>query len=178
MLQFIHLTYTYVQQEDVLDKRLILLKLVLDGLNVGFSIATKTERLVIQKAIYLAQAKSHIDLGYRYGWYINGPYCKALADDYFQLRDQLYFEPSACDGKSLTDEGVNELHSVLGLLEVPSELSGLERPKWLELLASYDFLKRVYKKDENEISKIFQDASSKKELIPYLECANEVLAPT
>jgi uncharacterized protein YwgA len=44
-----------------------------------------SERLILQKTIYLLQAGFGVKLGYGYSWYIHGPYSPALARDAFPL---------------------------------------------------------------------------------------------
>ena len=64
------------------------LALALNYLNVPIDLATFSKRFNLQKKIYLAQIAG-VDLGYRFGWYIHGPYCKSLTEDLFTLRDEL-----------------------------------------------------------------------------------------
>lgn len=46
----------------------------------NFSMDDFEGRLALQKTIRLLQAFG-VDLGYRFGWYLHGPYCKALFKD-------------------------------------------------------------------------------------------------
>ena len=65
-----------------MDRRQIAAVLTLKWLGVEFKLETFTDRLIAQKAIYLAQTVG-ADLGYFYGWYLRGPYCPALTEDLF-----------------------------------------------------------------------------------------------
>ena len=65
------------------------LKLVLDQAGIeNISLDTFSQRFNIQKRLYLIQLMGS-DLGYRYGWYLKGPYCRNLTVDAFTLRDEL-----------------------------------------------------------------------------------------
>jgi len=65
------------------------LKLILDQAGItDISLETFSQRFNIQKRIFLVQVMG-CDLGYRYGWYIWGPYCRELTADAFALRDEL-----------------------------------------------------------------------------------------
>lgn len=46
----------------------------------NFSMDDFAGRLTLQKTVCLLQAFG-VDLGYRFGWYLHGPYCKALFRD-------------------------------------------------------------------------------------------------
>lgn len=60
-----------------MDSNLIALKLFLDDLGVSADIETIDDRKRVQKAVYLGQAAG-ADLGYRFGWYLLGPYSPSL----------------------------------------------------------------------------------------------------
>ena len=75
-----------------MNKGHILLKLVLD--RIGFEdieIDNFTKRKILQKKIYLLQLTG-VDLGCRYNWYLKGPYCPALANDTFTLREEIKYD--------------------------------------------------------------------------------------
>jgi uncharacterized protein YwgA len=74
-----------------MDRRQIALKLVVSELGIGADMASFEERLILQKAIHLAQ-QAGIPLGYHYSWYLRGPYSRDLTAD-----------PFACSGRSLPD---------------------------------------------------------------------------
>ena len=75
-----------------MNKDHILLKLILDEIGLGnLEISDFNSRKILQKKIYLLQLTG-IDLGYRYNWYLYGPYCPALASDTFTLRDEIEYD--------------------------------------------------------------------------------------
>ena len=51
----------------------------------NFSMDDFAGRLTLQKTVCLLQAFG-VDLGYRFGWYLHGPYCKALFKDGHEAR--------------------------------------------------------------------------------------------
>ena len=51
----------------------------------NFSMDDFSGRLTLQKTVRLLQAFG-VDLGYRFAWYIHGPYCKALFKDGHEAR--------------------------------------------------------------------------------------------
>ena len=68
-----------------MNTRLIVLELVLRELGMEPVIDSLQDRIRLQKAIYLSQ-EAGVPLGYRFGWYVRGPYSKGLARDYYYLR--------------------------------------------------------------------------------------------
>ncbi len=116
---------------------LSLLKAVLEGLGLEPKIDTMQDRKTIQKAVYLAQRKG-ADLGYRFGWYIKGPYSPPLADDYYRLDKNRNPEPAL----RLSEADAKLLAPVRAILSVPPGVR-LDQPEWMELLASVDYLRRV-----------------------------------
>jgi len=123
------------------NKDHILLKLVLD--RIGFkdiTIDNFIRRKTLQKKIYLLQLTG-IDLGYRYNWYLYGPYCPALASDTFTLRDEIEYDKEFEDYKlnSQTKSKLDLLDTIVNLPDSP----GTGEPEWLELLASLHYLKHI-----------------------------------
>lgn len=156
-----------------MENRLIALKLVLDELGVPADISTLDDRKRVQKAIYLGQ-RSGIELGYRFGWYLLGPYSKDLTRDYFALA-------AAMDGGAeadvkdliLRDDAKKSLARVQPLMKVPEGVK-LDQEDWLELLASLHFLQTI--------SRLTYDGSvdamrgtSKEPLLTYASTAEKLL---
>lgn len=53
----------------------------------SLDMSTFEGRLKLQKTVYLLQSFG-IDLGYRFGWYLRGPYCPDLTKDGFSLMSE------------------------------------------------------------------------------------------
>lgn len=52
----------------------------------NFNMSTFNGRLIFQKTMQLLQTFG-LDFGYRYNWYLRGPYCPDLAKDGFELKE-------------------------------------------------------------------------------------------
>lgn len=135
-----------------MEARLAALKLVLDELGESSDISSVSERLRLQKAVYLTQALG-LNLGYHYSWYLRGPYSTSLTQDYYQLADLL----AAGDqpGAVLNSGAKQALQNVRGLLTKPAEV-GLAAHHWYELLASLHYLITVSKKTEADANAALQ----------------------
>jgi uncharacterized protein YwgA len=140
-----------------MDKDHILLKLVLDEIGLGgLEIGEFTSRKILQKKIYLLQLTG-IDLGYRYNWYLQGPYCPALANDTFTLREEMRYDQEFNDYR-LNSKTVSKLDTLKKIVELP-ETPRTNEPEWLELLASLHYLKHIAYwpgKDSPEFEEVFE----------------------
>ncbi len=148
-----------------MNKDHILLKLVVDAIGLGdLRIGEFSSRKILQKKIYLLQLTG-IDLGYRYNWYLYGPYCPALTSDTFSLRDEINYD------HEFEDYELNsQTKSKLGLLDTivnPPDTAETNEPEWLELLASLHYLKHIAYwagKDSPEFDEVFEKLAESK---PY-----------
>jgi len=103
----------------------------------GLDLTTLENRKLLQKRIYLLQAFG-LDLGYRFGWYIYGPYSPDLTRDAFDLSIQLRHASDTVYKESLTSQ---ERSIIKKFKEFLSSISGTGEPaERLELLASLYFL--------------------------------------
>jgi hypothetical protein len=130
-----------------MDGRLIVLQRFIEALGEPTDISSIDSRKRFQKAVYLGQL-SGVDLGYRYGWYVHGPYSTALTKDYYSLSSALAGDERPPGDRKLKPAIVQKLKSVRELLEVPAGL-GLDEPSWYELLASWHYLLKVSKQASN-----------------------------
>jgi len=120
----------------------ITLKLVLDQAGIEeITLDSFSQRFNIQKKIYLAQLMG-LDLGYRFGWYLRGPYCTDLTSDAFTLRDELRGGETDHQGRQLSAGANQQVEKARKLWEVPPGLS-VNADQWLELLASVHYLKHI-----------------------------------
>ncbi len=157
-----------------MEARLIALKLLLDELGVPDSIDTIDDRKRVQKAIYLGQL-SGVDLGYRFGWYLKGPYSPALSKDYYALADDLQAGDNEHSGKSLTVAVTSRLEKIRPLLKVPESVP-LTQEDWLELVSSVHYLRKISKYNETKAHEVL--VSEKPTLVPYIEAAKAALKTT
>jgi hypothetical protein len=119
-----------------MDRQQIGLKLTLDALGLPVRLDSFSDRLILQKAIYLAQAAG-VQLGYHYNWYLRGPYSPALTRDAFPVVSEVAEGVDDSEGWKLDDASVQRLQRLKPLLEQidPDKLAAR-----LELLASLHFL--------------------------------------
>lgn len=120
----------------------ITLKLTLAQAGIpNLTLDSFSQRLNIQKRIYLTQLMGY-DLGYRFGWYIRGPYSRELTEDAFTLKDELAAGDTDHEQYQLSDEAVATVRKAEQLWTKPDGLS-VSLDHWLELLASVHFLKHI-----------------------------------
>lgn len=133
-----------------MDRKQIALKLTIKGLGLPFKIDTFEDRLILQKAVYLAQAIG-VNLGYYYQWYLHGPYCPSLTRDEYAVAGELAWDFDESKGWTLDSVSRGRLKNLTNLIE-KSERRELSRK--LELLASVHFLvsrKQVHSSESKEI---------------------------
>ncbi len=131
-----------------MSAKLAALKLFLDELGIESSIDTIDDRKRVQKAVYLGQI-ARVDLGYRFGWYLRGPYSTGLTKDYYALADAVNSGELDTQGRTLKPELRERLKRIRPLLDPPSGVH-LSQEDWLELLASLHFLQYVSKFDQDK----------------------------
>jgi len=109
----------------------------------SFSLETFDERLIFQKKIYLLQSYG-LDLGFKFGSYIRGPYSSSLTRNGFDLLEKI--DTIKMDSilkieiKNTEKKQINYLKNLLK--ELPENKS-----YWLELISSLHFLlNRAYPK--------------------------------
>lgn len=155
-----------------MDAKLIVLKLFLDILQIPADIETVDDRKRVQKAVYLGQL-SGVDLGYRFGWYIMGPYSTALTKDYYSLAEALAAGDRDYEEQELQQPVLDCLQQILPILEVPKGVN-LTQEDWLELVASLHFLRKIRKCSMAEAVDILKREKSR--LAPFANKAEESLA--
>lgn len=121
--------------------RLTALRAILDELNVPLQIDSVENRLIVQKAVYLAQTA--VPLGYSYGWYLKGPYSPRLTRDYYEYAQSDHLTPDV----ELKDSVKNSLRPIRNLIQNKPDEASLAG--WLELLASLHFLMKNWKYDKD-----------------------------
>lgn len=152
--------------------KLIVLKLFLDELGVSDSITNVDDRKRVQKAVYLGQVAG-ADLGYRFSWYLMGPYSPGLTEDYFELDSKRDEVVSAGTGKSLHPQYVGALRSMKDVLSLPVGVD-LSQERWLELLASYHYLRKVSKLQDKQAREVLRQ--QKPLLAGFVGQAHDVLS--
>jgi uncharacterized protein YwgA len=111
-------------------------------------------RLVYQKIIYLLQY-SGVNLGYRFNWYIRGPYSPELTNVIFKIQEEpsVYSESQNIRFKNQEeiDKKITKFLKTLG--------ENAKNPEFLEILASISYIK------ENDAAYANSDERLKNRLI-------------
>jgi hypothetical protein len=127
--------------------------------------------------VYLAQAAG-LRGRYSYGWYVYGPYSPALTQDYFRLQEHVGLSPDALEDMQnryeLSPQVEKAMTSVKDLMQVPPDLGDDRLADWLELLASYHFLRTRSGADHAKATEILR--ARKPHVSDYADLAREHLA--
>jgi hypothetical protein len=158
--------------EATMDARLIVLRRFLEALGEDDTINGFDQRKRLQKAVYMGQL-SGVDLGYRYGWYIKGPYSTDLTRDYYALAQAIDAGEQVPPDKQLKPEVRTRLQTLGRLFSVPDGIP-LSRTDWLELIASWHYLLKVSRLHSDRARKLMQD--QKPALASYVANANQALS--
>lgn len=118
----------------------IRLGLVLQEAGVTVKTTQFAQRLILQKSGYLLQ-EFGIHLGYRFSWYVRGPYSPDYTDDVFTLAQAPPEEIAAMKSWKLTAPSRKKIGELKGLFSAAWKKS--DPARWLELLASALFLIRT-----------------------------------
>jgi len=134
-----------------MDRQQIALKLTIDGLGLHFNIDAFDYRLILQKAVYLAQAIG-VNLGYYYQWYIHGPYSPTLTQDEYAIAVELGQDIDESKGWTLDSVSQDRLRNLMNLIPKSGKK---EVSRKLVLLASVHFLvsrKQIHSSEAKEMS--------------------------
>jgi uncharacterized protein YwgA len=119
-----------------MDRQQIGVKLTIEGLKLPFIIDGFEDRLILQKAVYLAQAAG-VNLGYYYHWYLYGPYSPSLTQDEYAIDMDISTGLDESKGWKLDDTSMRRLEEIRAIF-TESQRDMLR--KKLELFASVHFL--------------------------------------
>lgn len=118
-----------------MNKRQLGAKLTLDALGIPLKLGKFDERLIVQKAMYLATAAGH-DCGYYFRWYLRGPYCSELTRDVFSINAEVSTGEDESSRWTLDSTTKTRLERIKRL--VPADTTAAAQK--LELLASVHYL--------------------------------------
>jgi uncharacterized protein YwgA len=153
-----------------MSTKLAALNLSLGALGLSADTGSLEDRVKLQKAVYLAQAAG-LPLGYRYSWYIRGPYSPDLTRDYFALA------PSSArkeEELKLSPTAQQAIDRVKPLMEVPAQAQGLKPDAWLEIVASVHYLKKESQLPHEKALETLK--RQKPYLVKYIPLAEQKLA--
>lgn len=112
---------------------------------LGFNVNMNSfkSRLELQKMIYLLQVNG-INLGYKYNWYLHGPYCSDLAKVGFEYEEEILISKNFRIEKDkwigLIDEEVKLRIQNINRWIMDNKPDSMEKVDWIELLTSIHFI--------------------------------------
>jgi uncharacterized protein YwgA len=121
-----------------MDRQQILLAKSLEAAAIPLCTDTFGDRLILQKAVYLLQSAG-IQLGYRFRWYLKGPYSPDLTMGAFGILGEGETAQTELAGWKLDAKSTALIQGLKPLLTTGEEQKG-HRARHLELLASVLFL--------------------------------------
>lgn len=121
-----------------MDRQQILLAKSLEAADVPLDVTSFHDRLILQKTTYLLQCAG-IHIGYRFRWYIRGPYSPDMTAGAFGIVNEGDYATKALRGWKLDDESAKLAQNLRPLLHKKGE-SKTDQSRRLELLASILFL--------------------------------------
>jgi len=102
----------------------------------GTNIQTFNDRKKLQKTVYFLQ-RMGLNMGYKFGWYIHGPYCSDLTKDAFEFHNQ----NETLKATGFSEISPAEIEIIGNIKNFVGDLK--DSPDMLELLASLDFIKNI-----------------------------------
>jgi uncharacterized protein YwgA len=120
------------------EQRTLVLGVLLKRIG-NFDLSTFKGRLVLQKTVYLLQSYG-INLGYKFSWYIHGPYSPDLTKDAFRLQKVFPQIPMAEFGDKKVEKCFEGFLNFVGEKKKDGD--------WLEQLACTHFLKVLNPEEE------------------------------
>jgi uncharacterized protein YwgA len=121
-----------------MDKQQILLAKTLEAAEVPLAVDSFNQRLILQKAVYLLQSAG-VRNGYRFRWYLKGPYCSELTSDAFGIVGEGEAGQKELGTWHLDSPSRKRVSQLSSLLHREGEQEH-EQAKRLELFASVLFL--------------------------------------
>lgn len=122
-----------------MDRQQILLAKSLEAADVPLNVKSFHDRLILQKSVYLLQAAG-IHLGFRFRWYLRGPYSPDMTAGAFGIVNEGERGIQELKGWQLDAESVQRARKLKSLLQRREGESTRDQSRRLELLASALFL--------------------------------------
>jgi hypothetical protein len=105
-----------------------------------------------------------VEFGYRFNWYLYGPYSPALTRDYYKLSEEMIEGDVQADRAEVSDSEYAALRR-LGKALAETKPRELSDEDWLVLLASLHFLRTSSRLPRDEAIKVLE--RQKEKLAPY-----------
>lgn len=120
-----------------MDRQQILLGKALEAAEMPLNVGTFDDRLILQKSVYLLQSAG-VHLGYRFRWYLRGPYSPEMTAGAFGIAGEAEAAQQELRGWTLDDETRTRIERIKPLLASAGNKAAHARR--MELLASTLFL--------------------------------------
>jgi uncharacterized protein YwgA len=130
-----------------MDRQQILLAKALEAAELPLSVATFEDRLILQKTVYLLQSAG-VHLGYRFRWYLRGPYSPDMTAGAFGIVREGNSAQEELRGWKLDDASKGKIDRLKSLFSASVDRRAQARR--LELLASVLFLMKTNQAKPNE----------------------------
>ncbi len=130
-----------------MDRQQILLGKVLEAAQMSLNVGTFDERLILQKAVYLLQSAG-VHLGYRFRWYLRGPYSPDMTAGAFGIVGEGEAARQELHGWKLDSETRERIERMKPLLASRGDKAAQARR--MELLGSALFLINTHQAKANE----------------------------
>lgn len=125
-----------------MQEKLAELQLFADAFEVPLDMQSFSKRLLVQKKIYLLQELG-IDLGFRYGWYIRGPYCPILTKLAYELEEHPEYRQQINGSYELTEEAQQQVEALSRRYhQMIDDFPGNSEEDKAELLVSIHYLRK------------------------------------
>ena|SRR5579872_2317945 len=121
-----------------MDRQQILLAKSLEAAEVPLRVDTFADRLILQKAVLILQSAG-IHMGYRFRWYLRGPYSPDMTVGAFGIIREGEAAQQELSGWTLDATSKARIEKLKPLL-ASSDRRKSAQARWLELLASVLFL--------------------------------------
>lgn len=137
-----------------MNKQQIALYLTLDALGVPKQVKTFSDRLAMQKSIYLSQ-EFGINLGYFFRWYLHGPYSPSLSRDAYELVDAIKEIREEAINYSLDKTSLDKIKKIRQTLIKSTKSTSQEiLARKLELLASVRYLQTRFNMSGKSVTEV------------------------
>ena len=144
-----------------------------DALDIPIEVSTVDDRILLQKSVYLSK-KFEYDLGFCFGWYVQGPYSPELTTSMYELYNNL--RGILREGKDYSVHPIllSRIDDLKSLMTVPTNVY-LSKPEWLKLVSSIIYLKQKSYPHPDNIKEYLSNHKyfdSNKKLLRYYNIAS------
>lgn len=133
-----------------MDRQQILLAKSLEAADLPLALTSFDDRLILQKAVYLLQSAG-IQIGFRFHWYLRGPYSPDLTSAAFGILQEGHVGKTELQRWNLDEASADKARKISELFQPKDTKAAIARR--LELLASLLFLSKTKQLNLTEAEK-------------------------